>query len=159
MYFFPKPKKFMKLSDGMAQVLHKVLCKHVLISLSEYNCFKMLCQFLLSNKVNHLYVYIYPHIPSLPPSLSHPSRSSQSTELISLCYVAAFPRDIYLEFGSVYMSMLLSLHPSFPLPTLSPQVHSLCLHNYSCPDTRFISTVFFQIPYICISIRYLFFSF
>ena len=38
-------------------------------------------------------IYIYPHIPSLlslpPPSLSHPSRSSQSTELISLCYAAA----------------------------------------------------------------------
>ena len=27
--------------------------------------------------------------PSLPPSLSHPSRSSQSIELISLCYAAA----------------------------------------------------------------------
>ena len=53
----------------------------------------MVCQFLLYNKVNQLYVYIYPHIPSLlhlpPPSLSHPSRWSQSTEMISLCYVAA----------------------------------------------------------------------
>ena len=29
------------------------------------------------------------HIPSLPPSLSHPSRWSQSMEQISLCYVAA----------------------------------------------------------------------
>ena len=27
--------------------------------------------------------------PSLPPSLSHPSRWSQSTELISLCYAIA----------------------------------------------------------------------
>ena len=53
----------------------------------------MLCQFLLYNKVNHLYIYIYPHISSfyvsLPHSLSHPSRWSQSTELISLCYAAA----------------------------------------------------------------------
>ena len=52
----------------------------------------MLCQFLLLNKVNHLYVYIYHHIPSscgsLPPSLSHAARWSQSTELISLCYAA-----------------------------------------------------------------------
>ena len=30
-----------------------------------------------------------PSFVSLPPSLSHPSRWSQSTELISLCYVAA----------------------------------------------------------------------
>ena len=64
-----------------------------LTSLLEYNCFTMLCQFLLYNKVNQLYVYIYPHISSLlclpPTSLSHPSRWSQSTELISLCYAAA----------------------------------------------------------------------
>ena len=40
--------------------------------------------------------YMYKYIPisppswaSLPPSLSHPSRSSQSTEMISLCHVAA----------------------------------------------------------------------
>ena len=50
----------------------------------------MLCQFLQYNKVNQLYVYIYPHIPSLlhlpSPSLSQPSRWSQSTELISLCW-------------------------------------------------------------------------
>ena len=64
-----------------------------LTSLLEYNCFTMVCQFLLYNNVNQLYIYIYPHISSLlhllPPSLSHPSRWSQSTELISLCYVAA----------------------------------------------------------------------
>ena len=63
---------------------------YILTSLLEYNCFTMLCQFLLYNKVNQLFVYIYPHIPSLlrlPPS--HPSRWSQSTKLISLCYAAA----------------------------------------------------------------------
>ena len=51
----------------------------------------MVCQFLLYNKVNQL--QIYPHISSLfclPPTLPiPPSRWSQSTELISLCYVAA----------------------------------------------------------------------
>ena len=49
----------------------------------------MLCQFLLYNGVNELYVYIYPLClgpPSPPPS--HPSRSLQSTELSSLCYTA-----------------------------------------------------------------------
>ena len=42
-------------------------------SLLEYNCFTMVCQFLLYNKVNQLYIYICPHISSLlhlPPS--HP---------------------------------------------------------------------------------------
>ena len=44
-----------------------------LTSLLEYNCFTMVCQFLLYNKVNQLYIYICSHIPSLlylPPS--HP---------------------------------------------------------------------------------------
>ena len=41
------------------------------------------------------------------------------------------------------MSMLLLLCPSFP-PTPCPQVHSLCLHLYSCLATRFISTIFFR---------------
>ena len=44
-----------------------------LTSLLEYNCFTMVCQFLLYNKVNQLYIYIYPHISSplrFPPS--HP---------------------------------------------------------------------------------------
>ena len=64
-----------------------------LTSLLQYNCFTMVCQFLLYNKVNQLYIHICPHISSLlllPPTLpSHPSRWSQSTELISLCYAAA----------------------------------------------------------------------
>ena len=69
-------------------------CYFFLTSLLEYNCFTMVCQFLLYNKVNQLYIYIYPHISSLcislPPTLPiHPSRWSQSTELISLCYAAA----------------------------------------------------------------------
>ena len=39
--------------------------------LLEYNCFTMVCYFLLHNKVNQLYIHIYPHISSLlrlPPS-------------------------------------------------------------------------------------------
>ena len=42
-----------------------------LTSLLEYNCFTMVCYFLLYNKVNQLYIYIYPRISSilhLPPS-------------------------------------------------------------------------------------------
>ena len=42
--------------------------------------------------ISYMYTYIPispPSCASLPPSLSHPSRWSQSTELISLCYAAA----------------------------------------------------------------------
>ena len=52
----------------------------------EYNCFTMLCSFLLYNIVNQLYIYIHP-LPLKPPS--HPSKSSQSTELSALCDTAA----------------------------------------------------------------------
>ena len=36
-----------------------------LTSLLEYNCFTMVCYFLLYNKLNQLYMYIYPQISSL----------------------------------------------------------------------------------------------
>ena len=85
----------------------------------------MLCQFLLYNKVNQLYVYIYPHIPSLlhlpipppyPTSLSHPSRWSQSSELISLCYAAASTSCLFYIWQCIYVHATLSLHPSLPFP-------------------------------------------
>ena len=59
--------------------------------LLAYNCFTMLCQFLLHNKVNQQFVYLYPLSlgpPSQPHPLSHLSRSSQSTKLSYLCYTA-----------------------------------------------------------------------
>ena len=51
----------------------QILFFFFLTSLLEYNCFTMVCQFLLHNKVNQLYIYICPHISSLlrlPPSLA-----------------------------------------------------------------------------------------
>ena len=50
----------------------------------------MLCYFLPYSIVHQLYVYICPLPLDLPPSLQiPPPRSSQSTELSSLCYTAA----------------------------------------------------------------------
>ena len=39
--------------------------------LLEYNCFTMLCKFLLYSRVNQLYVYIYPLFCGFPPHLGH----------------------------------------------------------------------------------------
>ena len=80
---FPAPVFFFNslhlfiLKTGSQDICYKLLGRLVLFlfltSLLEYNCFTMVCQFLLQNKVNQLYIYIYPHISSLlhfPPS--HP---------------------------------------------------------------------------------------
>ena len=83
--------------------------------------------------------------------------TKQGADLPVLC--SCFPLAIYFTFGSVYMSVQLShFVPAYPSPSLCPQVHSLCLHLYSCPAPKFFRT-FFLIPYICFSILYLFFSF
>ena len=123
-------------------------CLFFLISLLEYNCFTTVCQFLLYNKLSQLYVYIYipispPPCVSLPPSLSHPSRWSQSTELISLCYAVAPHQLAILHLVDVYMFMPIS-HFVPAYPSLSPchQVHCLHLHLYSCPAPRFLRTIF-----------------
>ena len=53
----------------------KIYFLFFLTSLLEYNCFTVLCQFLLYNKVNQLYAYVYPRILSLlhlPPTLLIP---------------------------------------------------------------------------------------
>ena len=120
-----------------------------LTSLLEYNCFKMVCQFLLYQKVNQLYIYIYLHISSLlrlPPTLPIPPLqvvTKHRADLPVLC--GCFPLAIGFTFGSVYMSMpLFHFVPAYPSPSPCPQVHSLvglCL--YSRPAPRFFMTFFF----------------
>ena len=136
-----------------------------LTSLLEYNCFTMVCQFLLQNKVNQLYIYIYPHISSLlclPPILPIPPLwvvTKHRADLPVLC--GCFPLAIlhlvvYICPCHSLTSSQLTLRPS-----PCPQVHSLRLHLYSCPAPRFFRTIFFifQVTYICVSIQNLFFSF
>ena len=113
----------------------------------------MLCQFLLYNKVNQLYVYIYPHIPSLlclPPTLPIPPLqvvTKHRADLPVLC--SCFPLAIYFTLGCVYMSVILfHFVPAYPSPSPCPQVHSLCLCLYSCPAPRFIRT-FLDSIYMC----------
>ena len=108
----------------------------------------MVCQFLLYNKVNQLYIYIYPHISSLlhlPPTLPIPPLqvvTKHRADLPVLC--GHFPLATYFTFGSVYMSMLLShFVPAYTSPSACPQVHSLRLRFYSCPAPRIFRTTFF----------------
>ena len=116
--------------------------------LLEYNCFRLMCQFLLYNKVDQLYIHIYPHISSLshlPPTLPiQPLQvdTKHQADLPVLC--GCFPLAIYFTFGSVYMSMSISHFISaYPSPSPCPQVHSLRLCLYSCPAPRFIRTIFY----------------
>ena len=125
-----------------------------LTSLLGYNCSTMVCQFLLYNKVNQLYIYIHPHIPSLlrlPPTFPIPPLqvdTKHRADLPVLC--GSFPLAISFTFGNVYMSMPLShFVPAYPSPSLCSQVHSLHLHLYSCPAPRFFRTIFFNSIYMC----------
>ena len=120
-----------------------------LTSLLEYNCFTMVCYFLLYNKVNQLYIYICPHISSLlhlPPS--HPSfpttLHSHKALSWSPCAMRLLPTS-YFRFGTVYMPLPLShFVPAYPSPSPYPQVHSLVgLHLYSHLAPRFFMTFFF----------------
>ena len=116
---------------------------YFLTSLLEYNCFTMVFQFLLYNKVNQLYIYIHPHISSLlhlPPTFPIPPLyvvTKHRADLPVLC--GCFPLAIYFTFGSVYMSMPLShFVPAYPSPSPYSQVHSLVgLHLYSHLAPRF----------------------
>ena len=88
----------------------------------------MLCQSLLYNKVNQLYVYIYP-FPLEPTSTpSNPSRSSQSTKLSFLCYTAGFYQLFYI-LPCIYVNPKLPVHPTLPFPSVAsgPFSMSLCL--------------------------------
>ena len=84
-------------------------------SLLEYNCFTLLCQFLLYNKVNQLYVYIYPHIPSLlhlPPTLPIPplqvvTNILNSNTIFSVaCSLKKNYKQIYIVYTVLHMTFI-----------------------------------------------------
>ena len=139
-----------------------------LTSLLEYNCFTMICQFLLYNKVNQLYAYVYPHIPSLlslPPTLPYPTPlGGHKAPSRSPCAMRLLPTSyLFYVWQCIYVHVTLSLCPSLSLPSPYPQVHSLVGLSLFPSCHQVLHGLFFffspQIPYICVSILYLFFSF
>ena len=98
----------------------------------------MVCQFLLYNKMNQLYIYIYQHISSLlhlPPTLPIPPLQEVTKHRADhpvLC--SCFPLAIYFTFGSVYMSMPL---PPF-VPAYLPPPHVLKSILYVCVFIPFL---------------------
>ena len=60
-----------------------------------------------------------------------------------------FPLAIYSTHSSVFMSNLIfQFIPLSPSP-LCPDVHSLCLHLCSYPQSRFTCTIFLDSTYVC----------
>ena len=102
----------------------------------------MLCWILPYNNVNQPYVYICAlRLEPPSPTPFHPSGSSQSTKLSSLCY-----KEVSCKLSILHMVAYTHQSPSPnlshpPLTSLCPQVHSVSLCLYSCPMNRFISTI------------------
>ena len=137
MPLLPPPKGF-----ADSSFLFFFFFKHVYWSIIALQWCISFC--FITKWISYTYTYIPispPSCISLTPSLSHPSRWWQNTELISLC--GCFPLATYFTFGSVYMSVPLShFVPAYPSPSLCPQVHSLHLCLYSCPGPRFFRTFY-----------------
>ena len=104
----------------------------------------MVCQFLLYNRVNQLYIYIYSHIPSLlrlPPTLPIPplqvvtKHQADLPELISLCYAAA-SHQLSLLHLVVYVCQCKSLtssHLTLPPPHVLKSILYVCVFTPVLP--------------------------
>ena len=83
-----------------------------------------------------------------PPTPSHSSGLSQSTYLSSLSQTAN-SHWLSILHMVMYMSPCYSLHSSDPLlPSLCPQVRSLCLCLHCCSADKFISTIYLDSIYM-----------
>ena len=87
-----------------------------------------------TKRISHMHTHVPispPSRASLPPSLSHPSRSLQSTELISLCYAAASHQPTILH-SVVYICRCYShFAPASPS-------HPMCSSPFSMSTSLFL---------------------
>ena len=104
---------------------------------SGYSCFTM-----FYNRVNQLYVYIYPlPLECLHTCPSHSSRSLQSrAELTAL--ESVFPPAICFTQSAHKLIQVCQFTPPLLCCPTRPHVCSLHLHLYFCPADRFIYTIF-----------------
>ena len=78
--------------------------------------------------ISSMWTCIPPSEASLPPAPSHPSRSSQSTELSSLCYIAA-SHWLSILHGDIYiMYIYIATLPIHPTPTFPHRAHIFVLY-------------------------------
>ena len=97
--------------------------------------------------------------PLPPPSPPHPSGLSQSTSFVCPALCSELALVIYFTYGNAHVSMLFS---QIILPWPSPvESETLFLYIFgSFAELHVGSLVLsFKIPYICINIQYLSFSF
>ena len=95
--------------------------------------------------MNQLYVYIYSLCLGPPPfhptPISHLVRSSLSSKLTSLCHTAA-SHQLSISHTVGYICQFQSLSSSSLYPPPHSHTNSLHLCLYSCPENRFIGTIF-----------------
>ena len=100
--------------------------------------------------INHKGTYVICHLPleSSPNPPPHPTPlGCHRIPGWTPCIMQLLP--ISYIFYAWYVCQCYSLNSFHPLlPPLCPQVCSLCLHLYSCPENRFISTSFLDSMYM-----------
>ena len=109
----------------------------------------MLCQFLLYNEVNQLYVYLYP-LPLGPPSHPHhptylgghraPSCTPRAIQQFPTSY-------LFYTWQCIYVKLNLPVCPTLPFPCCV-HISALHLRLCSCPTNSFICTIFLDFTYI-----------
>ena len=100
--------------------------------------------------ISCIYTYRPSHLDLSPtPSPSHPPKSPQSIELSSLCSVQVPTVYLFCTWQCIYIKPNLPIHPTLPFTTLCVHMaHSLVLHLYPCPGTRFICNIFSRLAII-----------
>ena len=128
---------------------YTIFLKKILL---EDTCFTMLCWVsAICQHESATGIHMFPPswIPLPHPSPSYPSRLSQSTVELPESYCKC-PLAICFKYGSVYVSMLFSpfVPPSPPPPpTVSPSLVSV----HCCPASSFLSTIFLDSMYMCLT--------
>ena len=100
---------------------------------------------------------------TVTPQESHGIFQARILEWVAIPDTGIKPASLassVLEGRQIVVYVCKSQSPSSLCPSSPPwcsYVCSLCLCLYSCPGNRFICTIFFQIPHVCVNVQYFFF--